>query len=121
MLMIVEGGNAWGLSESGVTYLPPSTLYTYPIIAPEATTVFLANDDCNRGVATMPLKINNIGGGKLTFSVPDVGSAVLAQAVSGVAPAAINFTMDPGRNGVNRKPGTHMYTGAAGVTGTVTQ
>ncbi len=73
MVMTSDGGNAWGLSESGLIYLPLSTLYTYPIIAPETTTVFLANDDCNRGVASMPLKINNIGAGKLTFSVPDTG------------------------------------------------
>jgi YVTN family beta-propeller protein len=121
MVMTSDGGNAWGLSESGVIYLPLSALYNYPIIAPETTTVFLANDDCNRGVATMPLKISNIGGGKLTFSVPDTGSAVLAQATSGVAPAAINFTMDPGRNGVIRQPGTNLFTGGATATGSAVQ
>jgi hypothetical protein len=121
MVITSDGANAWGLSESGVIYLPLSTLYNYPIIAPESTTVFLANDDCNRGVATISLKIGNIGGGKLTFSVPDTGSAVESQATSGVAPSSINFTMDPGRNGVIRQPGTNLYTGGATATGAAVQ
>lgn len=118
MVITSDGANAWGLSESGLIYLPLSTLYNYPIVMPDATTVFLANDNCNRGVATASVNINNLGQGTLTFSVPDTGAALLARAVSGMAPSSITFTMDPGRNNVTRQPGTNLYTGSATNTGT---
>jgi len=41
MVMTADGSNAWGLSESGLIYLPLSTLYNYPILQPETTTVFV--------------------------------------------------------------------------------
>ena len=121
MVITSDGANAWGLSESGLIYLPLSTLYNYPIIAPERTVVFLANDDCNRAVASAALKINNLGQGKLTYSVPDTGAALLSRADSGMAPSSITFTMDPGRNNVVRQPGTNLYTGNATNSGTAVQ
>ena len=42
MVMTSDGTKAWGLSESGLIYLPLSTLYDYPILQPETTTVFLS-------------------------------------------------------------------------------
>src|SRR5207248_1082049 len=71
MVVTADGSNAWGLSESGVVYLPLSTLFDYPILIPEATTVFLAQDQCNPGIATALLKVNNIGKGRLTYMVLD--------------------------------------------------
>jgi len=121
MVITSDGSNAWGLSESGLIYLPLSTLYNYPIVAPETTTVFPANDDCNRSVATAALNINNLGQGKLTYSVPDTGAALLSRAVSGMAPSSITFTMDPGRNSVVRQAGTNLYTGNATNSGTAVQ
>ena len=47
-----DGAGAWGLSDSGLVHLPLGHLYDYPIIMPETTQVFLAMDDCNRGVAS---------------------------------------------------------------------
>ncbi len=117
MVATQDGANAWGLSESGLVSLPLSTLYTFPIIMPASTSVFLRQDDCNRGLSAASLPINNIGQGKLTFSVPDPGSALEARAVSGTAPSSITFTMDPGRSGVIRQPGTNLYTGAANNSG----
>ena len=52
-----------GLSDSGLVHLPLGKLYEYPILVPETTQVFLAMDDCNRGVASGALKINNLGKG----------------------------------------------------------
>ena len=117
MVTTSDGTNAWGLSDSGLVYLPLSTLFNHPIIVPDTTTVFLAQDPCNRGIATMKLRMNNIGQGRLTFSVPDPGAAFEAQAESGLAPANIVFTMDPGRNNVVRQPGTNLYTGNANNAG----
>lgn len=111
LVITSDGANAWGLSESGLIYLPLSTLYEHPLLMPDTNTVFLAQDDCNRGIAQSAVKVSNIGDGKLTFSVPMLGAAVVAQAASGLAPAAVNFTMDPGRSNVNRQPGTNLYTG----------
>src|SRR5262249_36607298 len=114
MVMSADGANAWALSSSGVTYLPLSTLFTYPILVPETTTVFLAQDDCNPGIAQASIKINNIGGGSLTFAVPtniSGGSGALeVAATSGLAPSSITFTMDPGRSAVTRTVGTNLYT-----------
>ena len=76
-------------------YIPLSTLFAQPILMPETTNVFLAQDQCNPGVATAALKINNIGNGRLTYSIPDTGTALESQAQSGLAPSSINFTMDP--------------------------
>ena len=78
MVMTADGSQAWGLSDSGMVHMPLGNLYNYPILAPETTEVFLAMDDCNRGVATGTLQINNLGKGKLTFSVAtNVGSALV--------------------------------------------
>ncbi len=116
MVMTSSGGDAWGMSESGMIHLPLSTLYDYPILMPDTTNVFLAMDDCHKGAASSTVKVNNIGKGKLTFAVPSAisgGSAALVvQATSGLAPSSLTFTMDAGRAGVTRQPGTNLYSGA---------
>lgn len=114
IIMTSDGANAWAMSESGLVYLPLSTLYDYPILMPDTTTVFLANDECNKGIARASVKINNIGNGKLTFSVPSTGAALVAEATSGLAPAEVRFTLEPGRFGVARQPGTNLYNGNNG-------
>ena len=113
MVMTGDGSQAWGLSDSGLVHMPLGNLYNYPILAPQTTEVFLAMDDCNHGVATGTLQINNLGKGKLTFSVAtNVGSALVYSQTSGVAPATITFSMEPGRSGVVRQGGTNIWTGA---------
>lgn len=116
MVITADGGDAWGMSESGLIHLPLSTLYDYPILMPDTTNVFLAMDDCHRGASNANVKVNNIGKGKLTFAVPSAisgGSAALVvQASSGLAPSTLTFTMDQGRAGVTRQPGTNLYSGA---------
>ncbi|MBI4877969.1 MAG: hypothetical protein HY822_25345, partial [Acidobacteria bacterium] len=117
MVILSSAADAWGLSESGLIHLPLSTLYDYPILMPETTTVFLASDDCNRGLAKASLRVYNLGKGTLTFSVPDATAALIAQTTSGVAPSTVNFTMEPGRTSLTRYYGTNLYSGAAGNTG----
>ncbi len=81
--------------------------------------VFLAMDDCNRGVASGTLKINNLGAGRLTYTVAASPSAALVYSQSsGLAPSTITFTMEPGRSGVVRQPGTNIWTGAGTQNGT---
>src|SRR5258708_12913391 len=109
-VMPAAGANAWGLSESGLIYLPLSTLYDYPILQPETTTVFLAVDECNRGVATGTVRVNNLGKGRLTVSVPNTGAALIAEVASGLAPTTIKFTMEPGRTNVVRQPRPNLIT-----------
>jgi YVTN family beta-propeller protein len=118
MVITSSGSDAWGLSESGLIHLPLSTLYDYPILQPERTVVLLHSDDCNRGLAKDSIRINNLGKGKLTFSVPDTTAALTSQATSGVAPSSIEFTMDPGRTTVTRQYGTNLYSGGATNSGT---
>ncbi|MCL5743666.1 MAG: hypothetical protein M1541_07035 [Acidobacteria bacterium] len=118
MALTSDGADAWGLSESGLIHLPLGTLYDYPILQPETTTVFLAVDACNRGLASSTLRITNAGKGKLTFSVPDTTAALVAQASSGVTPSAITFTLEPGRTNVTRQYGTNLYSGAVSNSGT---
>ena len=113
LVMTSDGADAWGLSESGLLHLPLATMFDYPIVMPETSVVFLAQDTCNRGLAQGSVRINNIGKGTLTFAVPDTGTALESQAASGMAPANIVFTMDPGRTNVTRQPGTNLYTGTA--------
>ncbi len=113
MVVTADGSKAYGLSESGMIYLPLSTLYDYPILQPETTTVFLAIDECNKGIARAKVRINNLGSGRLTYSVPNLGAALVAQVASGVAPSEITFVMEPGRAGVTRQAGTNLYTGQA--------
>ncbi len=121
MVTTADGSQAWGLSSSGAIHLPLGMLYTYPILMPDTTTVFLAQDPCHPGVAQATVHINNIGGGTLTFAVPSTisgGSAALEVSTSsGLAPGTITFTMDPGSSGVIRTVGTNLYTGG-GATNT---
>ena len=110
-----DGANAWASSESGLVHLPLSTLYDYPILVPDQNVVFLAQDDCNRGIATAAVKVNNIGKGKMTFSVPTTGTALAASVDTGLAPATMTLTMDPGRIANNRQAGTNLYNGNNGT------
>ncbi|HTS26442.1 MAG TPA: hypothetical protein VMH81_11255 [Bryobacteraceae bacterium] len=119
MVILSDGSQAWGLSDSGVVHLPLGNLYNYPILQPETTQVFLAQDDCDLGISTGTLKINNLGQGRLTYSVVAIGnSALVYKQSSGLAPSTITFTMEPGRSGVVRQPGTNIWTGAGTSQGT---
>ncbi len=119
IVMLSDGSEAWGLSDSGLVHLPLGHLYDYPILVPQTTQVFLAMDDCNRGVAAGTLQINNLGKGRLTYTVAASPSAALVyQQSSGLAPSTLTFTMEPGRSGVVRQPGTNIWTGAGTQQGT---
>ncbi len=117
VVITADGSNAWSLSQSGLIYLPLSTLYSYPIIAPDSTQVFLTQNPCNPGLAQATLKINNLGAGKLTYAVTTVSSALTTSVSSGVAPSTIQFTMEPGRLNVVRQAGTNLVTGAVTISG----
>ena len=56
-----DGGDLFASSESGLIHLPISTLYDNPIIQPETTQVFLAVDDCNKGIARTTVNVTNAG------------------------------------------------------------
>ena len=99
-------------SESGIILIPIGKLFDEPILAPETTTVFLASDLCNKGIARAAVKINNLGNGKLTYTVPASTTALVTEVTSGLAPSTINFVMEPGRSGVQRRPGTNYFTGS---------
>jgi hypothetical protein len=76
-------------------------------------------DDCNHGLAAGTLNIGNLGKGKLTYTIGAGNSpAMVFGQTSGLAPSAVTFTMEPGRSGVLRQPGTNMWTGAGTVQGT---
>ncbi len=109
MVMTSNGANAWSLSQSGLIYLPLSTLYQYPILSVDSTQVFLSQNPCNPGLAQATINVGNIGGGKLTYAVATVNSALTAQVSTGVAPSTITFTMEPGRlTNVTRQSGTNL-------------
>jgi DNA-binding beta-propeller fold protein YncE len=116
IVMKKDGSEAWGLSDSGMIHLPLGSLYTYPILMPETNTVFLSMDDCNRGIASAILNVNNAGQGKLTYTVTSTNNAALIyQQSSGLAPSTITFTMEPGRTGITRQAGTNIWSGGTGV------
>lgn len=112
-----SGEDLWALSESGLLHLPVSTIYDYPILNPETTQVFLANDECNKGAARATVRMTNLGKGRLSYSIPNTTTALIMQVSSGLAPSTITMTMDSGRSGVVRQPGTNLFTAAAGGNG----
>ncbi len=118
MVILSDASQAWGLSQSGMIHMPLANLYNYPILMPAMTAVFLSNDGCSMGQNGVGVKINNIGGGNLTFSVPTADASLIASADTGVAPGTITFMMEPGRTGVTRQYGTNLYSGAATSSGT---
>lgn len=113
-----SGAEVIAASESGLVRLPMGSLFDYPILQPESTAVFLANDPCNKGIARAAVRVNNLGQGKLTYTVPVVTTALIAQVDTGVAPSTITFTMEPGRTAVVRQAGTNIFTGAGNGGGT---
>lgn len=117
MVMTTDGGNAWSLSQSGLVYLPISTIFNYPILQPSTTQVFLSQNPCNTGLAQTPVQINNLGGGKLTFAINTISSALTTAVSSGVVPSTVMFTMEPGRLNVVRQAGTNLTTGLATLQG----
>ncbi|MFN7921200.1 MAG: hypothetical protein U0Q16_13960 [Bryobacteraceae bacterium] len=112
-----NGEVLYATSESGIVVIPIAKMFEYPIIMPETTQVFLANDNCNKAVAKAAVRVNNLGAGKLTYTVPVVTTALIADLTSGLAPSTINFISEPGRTGVTRQPGTNVFTGAGGGNG----
>jgi YVTN family beta-propeller protein len=112
-----DGTTAFATSESGVIRLPLGSLFDYPILMPETTQVFLAVDPCNKGIARAAVRINNLGSGRLSFTVPVVTTALVTEVTSGLAPSTVNFVMEPGRSGVQRLPGTNVFTGAGSGNG----
>jgi YVTN family beta-propeller protein len=115
MVMTADGTDAWSLSQSGLIYLPLSTLFKHPILSVDSTQVFLTTNPCNPGLAQAAVRVSNIGAGKLTYAVTTVSSALTAQVSTGVAPSTVTFTMEPGRlTNVTRQAGTNL----AVITGT---
>lgn len=114
MVITSDGQTVFALSESGFLTIPVGSIYDYPLIQPETTQVFLASDPCNKGIARAAIKISNLGAGKLTYSVPNLGTALVWSVSSGLAPSTLTFTMDPGRVNINRRPGTNVYNGNNG-------
>ncbi len=114
MVITSDGQNVYALSESGFLTIPVGSIFDYPLIEPETTQVFMASDPCNKGIARASVKMSNIGAGKLTYSVPNLGTALVWSVSSGLAPSTITFTMDPGRVNINRRPGTNVYNGNSG-------
>src|SRR2546430_3948585 len=75
---------------------PRSTLFPY-------TTLF----------RSASVRINNLGKGRMTVSVPNSGTALVAEVTSGLVPTTIKLTMEPGRGGEVRQSGTNVVTGTA--------
>jgi len=117
MVATADGADLYAISESGILHIPIGKLLEFPILQPETNQVFLAIDPCNKGVARASLKVNNLGGGKATFSVPIVTTALVTEVTTGLAPATVNFVMEPGRTAVRRLAGTNMFTGVGGGAG----
>lgn len=117
MLSTSDGSSLFASSESGIIHLPAASLYDYPILVPDATQVFLALDPCNKGIARASVRVNNLGAGKLSYSVPVVTTALVTEVTSGLAPSTVNFVMEPGRSGVIRQAGTNVFTGAGSGAG----
>ena len=118
MVSTADGTKIWCLSQSGIVYLPISTLYTYPILQPSATQVFLSQNPCNPGLVQGTVQMTNAGAGKLTFAVTTLSPTLTTSVTSGVAPATITFTMEPGRvTTYTRLPGTNLVSSTTtGVT-----
>jgi YVTN family beta-propeller protein len=112
MVATSDGERVFAASESGIIDLPIATLYENPILQPETTQVFMAIDDCNKGIARAQVKVANLGSGRVTYNVPNVTAALVSQVTTGVAPSTVTFTMEPGRSGVVRQPGTNLFTNA---------
>lgn len=120
-MVTVPSGDVYALSASGMLYLPIPKLYTYPIIMPETTQVFLSSDPCSRGLVSGTLRVNNIGAGKLTYSLTNTNQSLTTDVSSGLAPSSIKFTMEPGRINVNRQSGTNLTTGLTTLPGHATR
>lgn len=118
MVISSDGTNAWSMSASGLIYLPLSTLYSYPILQPSTTQVFLSQNPCNPGLVQATVKMNNAGAGKLTYAVTTISPTLTASVSSGVAPSTITFTMEPGRiTSYTRLAGTNLVSGSATLSG----
>jgi YVTN family beta-propeller protein len=117
MVATADGADIYAVSESGILHIPIGKLFEAPILQPETNQVFLAIDNCNKGIARASVKVSNIGGGRATFTVPVVNNALVTEVTSGLAPSTVNFVMEPGRTAVRRLAGTNLFTGVGGGNG----
>jgi len=118
MVRTADGTKIWSLSQSGLVYIPISTLYSYPILQPSSPQVFLSQNPCNPGLVQGTIQMTNAGTGKLTFAITTLSPTITTSVSSGVAPSTITFTMEPGRvTSYTRLPGTNLVSSTTtGVT-----
>ena len=103
-----DGANLFANSTSGILVVPVGQLANLPILGVSATNVVLTVDTCNRTIATASVQIQNIGGGRMTFSatVNNATAPIVLNQRTGVAPATLNISFTPPTNATR---GTLQY------------
>ena len=107
MALDSTGGTMYGVSESGLLYMPLNRLSDEPQLEfnPEDRVIFEQFDSCNRQPAVHILRVESAGGSPAQFelSVDEQRSsgrpAVLFEPDVGFTPADVKVTIDPGALG----------------------
>ena len=101
MVIDSAGANVYGLSDSGFTVLPVSTIYNSPIAQPDSQVVQLVNDPClvYAAQSSNADALNNPGKGRFTASIQPYTSTTTGLGGAGGPGGGVVITL-PGFGGI---------------------
>ncbi|MBI3278390.1 MAG: hypothetical protein HYZ57_00950 [Acidobacteria bacterium] len=95
-VLSADGSTMFGVSESGIIVLPVGDLERAARVNAVQEDLVFRGNFCDRAVATQTLTIVDAGGGNTPFTVSTTQAGVRLSPASGVTPAVVRVTVDPG-------------------------
>jgi len=94
-----DGQYLFAISTSGLTVIPIGRLNQLPVVGVSSTHLVLSVNVCNVGIVSTEVGVNNLGGGRLTYSAVSASTnaavPIIVSQGAGVAPSAVLISFNP--------------------------